>query len=101
MEVISDKKFDEKISRGVVLVDFWASWCEPCRYLNPILTSLSKEFPDVLFSKLNIERNKETAEKYYISNIPTVILFKDGKLVEIIVGISPKALYRNKIKDLL
>ncbi len=101
MKVITDRTFNEKIKEGIAVVDFWASWCDPCRMTTSILESLSKEFPQVLFAKMNIERNKETSRKYKILNIPTVIIFKDARVKSVIVGLSPKSLYRNKLKELL
>jgi thioredoxin 1 len=101
MKIFTDKNFEEKIKNGIVVVDFWASWCEPCRMTTSLLESLSKEFPKVVFAKCNIDRNKTTSQKYKIFNIPTVIIFKEGKVEAVIVGLTPKSLYRSKLKELL
>ncbi len=101
MKVLTDKSFEEKIKNGIAIVDFWASWCEPCKMTTSILNGLSKEFPEVMFAKLNIDRNKRISEKYKIYNIPTVIIFKDGKPRDVIIGLSPKSLYRSKLKEFL
>jgi thioredoxin 1 len=92
---LSDKNFDETISKNkVVLVDFWASWCGPCRALAPTIEELAKELEGkVLVAKLNVDENPATAEKFQVFSIPTVILLKDCCEVDRIVGLCPKKQY--------
>lgn len=90
---VSDKEFaqfeQQHIQSGkTVLLDFWASWCAPCRALSPILEQLAEELKDELVvAKLNVEENEVTASKFAIRSIPTMILFKDGKPVKTQVGL--------------
>ena len=83
------KNFDEEIknNEGVVLVDFWASWCGPCRALGPVMEEIGK---DNVVYKVNIDEEEELASKYNISSIPCVIAFKDGKEINRSVGLKPK-----------
>ncbi len=73
-----------------VLVDFWASWCGPCRMLGPIIEELSNERDDIKVCKLNVDEEADLAVKYGVMSIPTVIAFKDGKVVNQSVGVVPK-----------
>ncbi|HEY9885999.1 MAG TPA: thioredoxin [Vampirovibrionales bacterium] len=84
----SDSNFQNDVlgQNGVVLVDFWAPWCGPCRQLSPLIEELSKELPDVKFVKLNTDENPHTAQNYRISGIPTLLLFKNGEPVGTQVG---------------
>jgi thioredoxin 1 len=91
----TDQNFQQEVeqSKGVVLVDFFAEWCGPCRVMGPIIEELAGEFKDKLglkIGKLNIDENTATAEKYGIMSIPTLILFKDGKKIEQLVGLRDK-----------
>lgn len=89
---INDAAFNEAIKSGTVVVDFWASWCGPCKMLGPVIEELSGELSDkASFLKLNVDDNPVTANVYRISSIPTVIVFKDGKIGETLVGFRPKA----------
>jgi len=90
-EVITDKNFETTISKGVTLVDFWATWCGPCRRQGPIITEIAKEIGDkAVIGKLDVDKNGETAGKYHVRSIPTIIVFKDGKVVERLVGLQTK-----------
>jgi len=87
--VITDSTFEEEVLRSLfpVLVDFWASWCGPCRIVAPIVTQLAEELKDkVKVGKLNVDENPITPSRYQIMSIPTLLLFKEGKVVERIVG---------------
>ena len=94
---------EEKIKSGQpVVVDFWAEWCGPCRMLGPTLEQLSEEFDGkAQVGKLNVDENQETAAKYGIRSIPTVLFFKEGELVEKFTGVAEKKVYEEKINALI
>jgi thioredoxin 1 len=90
---VTDKSFTtEVLSANVpVLVDFWATWCGPCRSISPIVEELAKEFSGrIKVTKLNVDENPATPSQYGVRGIPTLILFKEGKIFEQIVGAVPK-----------
>ena len=89
---ITDATFSQEISEGLVLVDFWAPWCGPCRMQAPILDQLSKKYDEteLKITKLNVDDNPQTAASFGVMSIPTLLFFKDGELVEKRVGVQPK-----------
>ena len=91
---ISDSDFDEKVlnDKNIVLCDFWAEWCGPCKQISPILEELSEELQEnkITIAKVNIDENPETPSKYGIMSIPTLLLFKEGKLASTQVGLQQK-----------
>jgi thioredoxin 1 len=101
---IKDQDFDQEVLKSSlpVVVDFWAPWCGPCKQIAPIVEKLSEEYKDKLkFCKINVDENHDTASKYHVMSIPTLIFFKKGELVEQTVGgVSEKTL-RSKLQDLL
>ncbi|MEW6110761.1 MAG: thioredoxin [Thermodesulfobacteriota bacterium] len=100
ISVVTDGDFDEQILKSDLpaLVDFWAAWCGPCRTVAPVVEQLAGEYAGkVKVAKLNVDDNRETANRYGIRGIPTLMLFKDGQVVDQIVGAVP----RDRIKELL
>lgn len=101
------KKIDERefvnviMGDKLVVVDFYADWCMPCRYLSPILEKLSREYRDVEFYKVNVDENQELAFEYGISSIPTVLFFRKGRVVGGFVGAMPEAMVREEIEKAL
>ena len=92
MEIIDVNKdtFDNEVSSGTVLVDFNASWCGPCRMIRPILDEIAEEKANSKIVSVDIDEQSELAEKYNVSSIPCLVLFKDGKEVTRSVGLKPK-----------
>ncbi|NOR86163.1 MAG: thioredoxin [Bacteroidales bacterium] len=88
---LNDQNFDAVISKGVSLVDFWAPWCAPCRIQGPIVNELADEMVGKAnICKMDVDQSKKTAGKYGIRSIPTIMIFKDGKMVKQLVGVKPK-----------
>ena len=91
---LTDSQFKENVlnSKGLVLVDFWAEWCGPCRQLGPILENISNEMgSDVAIYKMNVDDSPAVASEYGIRSIPTMFLFKDGKQVDTKIGLNTQS----------
>ncbi|PUB15104.1 thioredoxin [Paenisporosarcina sp. OV554] len=87
----TDQSFSSEISDGLVLVDFWAPWCGPCKMIAPVLEELDAEMSEtVKIVKVDVDVNQETASNFGIMSIPTLVLFKDGQPVDKVVGFNPK-----------
>lgn len=96
---LEDKNFKKQISSGLVLVDFWAPWCGPCKMIAPVVSELADQFDGkARIGKLNVDENKATAAKYGVRSIPTLILFKDGEPVKQFVGVKPKSAFAKAIE---
>tara|TARA_B100001989_G_C24100116_1_gene251285 strand:- start:83 stop:400 length:318 start_codon:yes stop_codon:yes gene_type:complete len=101
---ITDANFEETVLKSdkPVLVDFWAEWCGPCRMLGPIIEELSSEYDGkAIIGKVDVDTNQQFAAQYGVRNIPTVLIFKDGELVNRQVGVSQKNVYSEYIDALL
>lgn len=88
---VTDANFQDEIKDGVVLVDFWAAWCGPCKMIAPVLEELATDLDGkAKIVKVNVDENQGTASQYQIMSIPSLLLFKDGELVEKTMGFQPK-----------
>ena len=89
-------------AQGLIMIDFWAAWCAPCRMVSPTVEELAKEYTGKMkFMKLNTDENPDIASKYNIMGIPTLMFFKDGRSLDSIVGAVPKQQLKSKIDSLL
>lgn len=101
--VFTDENIKEAIQSGKpVVVDFWAEWCGPCRMVGSVVEELAKEYDGrVIIGKLDVDENVETPNEYGIRNIPTILFFKDGQIVDKQIGAAPKAALAAKVEALL
>jgi thioredoxin 1 len=97
--IVTDNSFDSILSENdLVLIDFWAEWCGPCRMVSPVLDEISKE-SGLLVGKLNIDENPNKTSEYSISSIPSMVLFKSGQPVKTIIGAKPKHLLLKELSE--
>lgn len=90
---ITKSNFEQEVlnSEKPVLIDFWASWCMPCKMISPVVEEIAKEVPNVKVAKINIDEQPELAEAFNVMSIPTLTLMNKGKIVKTMVGVKPKA----------
>jgi len=97
--IVTDSTFDEQIkNNGLILIDFWAEWCGPCKKVSPILDEIS-ESTGLLVGKLNIDENPIKTVEYSVHSIPTMVLFKDGSPVHTVLGAKPKHLLLKELAE--
>jgi len=100
---VTDKTFEQTIkNHSAVVVDFWGQWCPPCHMVAPIIEELAKDYAGkVVFGKLNVDESRATAVRYSITAVPTLLFFKNAKLVDQVLGAMPKQQLEEKIKKII
>lgn len=96
---VTVKDFDEEVKEGIVLVDFYADWCGPCKMMAPILESFSSKHKDIKILKVNVDEEQELGAKYSIMAIPTLMVYKDGKQVDVRQGFASLELLEEMIEE--
>lgn len=96
---LSGKSFEEKIKRGTILVDFFAEWCMPCLMMTPVIDEMAEKFDGKIdFCKVNIDENASLADKFSVMSIPTLIVFKNGKEIDRLIGSQPADVLEEKLR---
>ncbi|ETI94598.1 MAG: Thioredoxin [Intestinibacter bartlettii DORA_8_9] len=97
-KIINSQEFDNTIESGVVVVDFFATWCGPCKMLAPVIDELSGELENVNFVKVDIDQSMDLAQKFKIVSVPTLKVFKNGEEVDTLMGFMPKEVLKSKVE---
>lgn len=100
---LTSENFESNTSDGIVLVDFWAEWCGPCRMLSPIVENVSKTFEDdsdVKVFKVNVDDSQSIASKFNVTAIPTLAFIKDGAVIKTVSGVQPEAVITKALQDM-
>ncbi len=102
-QIINSENFESLVATGKpVVLDFWATWCGPCKRIAPIIEALAEEYAEkAVIGKCNVEEDEEMAVRFGVRNIPTVIFIKNGAVIDKVVGASTRATYEEKLKSLL
>lgn len=101
MKILNSNEFDNAIASGIVLVDFYADWCGPCKMLAPVLEGIADKMEQVSFYKLNVDMSLDIAGRFNVQAIPNLVIFKDGKAVDQIIGFVPENEIVNRLNKLL
>ncbi len=101
LKELNSQDFDNAILSGVVVVDFWAPWCGPCKMMEPAVKELADKLDNVDFYKLNVDQNQDVSMKYKVMSIPTILIFKDGELKDTSIGVLSKDMLESKIKTII
>ena len=99
---ITDSQFEDQIikRKGISIIDFWAPWCGPCMMVGPIIEELAKEMQGkIVFGKLNVDENPSVSMKHQIMSIPTMLIFKNGNLIDKLIGAMPKDMLKQKLES--
>lgn len=99
LKELSNEVFNDEIKDGLVLIDFYAVWCGPCKMMHPVIEEVSKSNPDLKIIKVDVDKHEAIAREYGVMSIPTLILFKDGNVLEKHIGFMPKEQLENIIKN--
>lgn len=97
---ITDSNIGEVLTSELVVIDFWAAWCGPCRMVGPVIDELANDNPDIMVGKINVDENPVSATNYGIRSIPAILFIKNGVVVDRLLGANPKSAYQNKINAL-
>ena len=97
-KIINSQEFDNTLESGVVVVDFFATWCGPCKMLSPVIDELSGELENVNFVKVDIDQSMDLAQKFKIVSVPTLKVFKNGEEVDTLMGFMPKEVLKSKVE---